>query len=605
MTQSEQLIENTGETLYSIHAAWSESYFKVGQENPGILTITSTKPSSSIILQKGDQILLETPGDPNWKFSTPASGQWSAKMDSKGSNSICFLTYNGSDKIKVPSLSLYFYNTREFENFKDGQPLEVNLTISVPGKTNARDIKVALLDTNDHRISTIGQIPINTVEPDRPLVAFALNPAAILLTGAGAIGFPNAISCALLNQSGSTLDSASLSLSLSAQNAQGHPVDITQSLSGVKVTGDLHWTPGSNSNTWTADLKENLPDNTDLNIKIINLVLKNTEINTLQANFTIKGVEKQPYHTMARFQAYGPYTLSLSLDQSQSDANYYRFQEERDNKGTYDIHPLNQSLDKPPLLAQLRDSDDNVVYPPIAGWFSWSKTKHYFPSNYNLKEGDNELYYLLSGIKPNTYQPLASSTAILKFTEYDIQAKGFQQAYLDPKSKNTQYADVMPSGAIIMWSGTDLPPGWVYCDGKQYSTLSGRTITAPDLQDKFIMGAGGTEKVNASSGPDAHDHLLTISNDFETKKDDGTHAHSFPSTWDNYEYSCGSHNGIWPGHDGFNQNDTTQTDGAHQHSITISFENISTGSQNVTSKNPNPTAGLRPNWYALCFIMKL
>lgn len=43
--------------------------------------------------------------------------------------------------------------------------------------------------------------------------------------------------------------------------------------------------------------------------------------------------------------------------------------------------------------------------------------------------------------------------------------------------------EVMPKGAIIMWSGdiSTIPQGWTFCNGQN---------GAPDLQDRFIMGAG-------------------------------------------------------------------------------------------------------------------
>jgi len=40
--------------------------------------------------------------------------------------------------------------------------------------------------------------------------------------------------------------------------------------------------------------------------------------------------------------------------------------------------------------------------------------------------------------------------------------------------------DLLPKGAIIMWSGTDIPAGWALCDGKD---------DRPDLRGRFILGA--------------------------------------------------------------------------------------------------------------------
>lgn len=39
--------------------------------------------------------------------------------------------------------------------------------------------------------------------------------------------------------------------------------------------------------------------------------------------------------------------------------------------------------------------------------------------------------------------------------------------------------DLLPKGSIIMWSGAEVPAGWVLCDGKN---------NTPNLMDRFIMG---------------------------------------------------------------------------------------------------------------------
>jgi hypothetical protein len=51
----------------------------------------------------------------------------------------------------------------------------------------------------------------------------------------------------------------------------------------------------------------------------------------------------------------------------------------------------------------------------------------------------------------------------------------------------------LPSGSIIMWSGSisDLPSGWVLCDGKSYDldgSVKSDGINSPDLRNSFIVG---------------------------------------------------------------------------------------------------------------------
>ncbi|MBL7932697.1 MAG: tail fiber protein [Bacteroidia bacterium] len=46
---------------------------------------------------------------------------------------------------------------------------------------------------------------------------------------------------------------------------------------------------------------------------------------------------------------------------------------------------------------------------------------------------------------------------------------------------------LVPTGAIIMWSGTLIPVGWAICDGGTYNGL-----TTPDLRGRFIVGMNNT-----------------------------------------------------------------------------------------------------------------
>lgn len=61
----------------------------------------------------------------------------------------------------------------------------------------------------------------------------------------------------------------------------------------------------------------------------------------------------------------------------------------------------------------------------------------------------------------------------------------------------------VPTGAIIMWNGAtgDVPAGWALCDGGTYSKSDGSgVITAPDLRNRFIVGAGDTYAAKATGG---------------------------------------------------------------------------------------------------------
>lgn len=74
---------------------------------------------------------------------------------------------------------------------------------------------------------------------------------------------------------------------------------------------------------------------------------------------------------------------------------------------------------------------------------------------------------------------------------------GFDADMLDGSHLSDIIAEVMPVGAVMIWSGTDanVPTGWGICSGATY----GSTVS-PDLRDKFVVGAGDTYAVDATGG---------------------------------------------------------------------------------------------------------
>jgi len=62
----------------------------------------------------------------------------------------------------------------------------------------------------------------------------------------------------------------------------------------------------------------------------------------------------------------------------------------------------------------------------------------------------------------------------------------------------------IPAGGIIMWSGSiaNIPSGFALCDG---------TNGTPDLTDRFVVGAGGSESVGATGGTDNQSVNVSIS----------------------------------------------------------------------------------------------
>jgi microcystin-dependent protein len=72
--------------------------------------------------------------------------------------------------------------------------------------------------------------------------------------------------------------------------------------------------------------------------------------------------------------------------------------------------------------------------------------------------------------------------------------------YFGDGSNISSVSGVVPVGGIIMWSGATnaVPSGWALCDGQNGT---------PNLQDKFVVGAGSSYSVNDTGG--AADVTLT------------------------------------------------------------------------------------------------
>ena len=119
----------------------------------------------------------------------------------------------------------------------------------------------------------------------------------------------------------------------------------------------------------------------------------------------------------------------------------------------------------------------------------------------------------------------------------------------------------VPSGAIILWSGASnaIPSGYVLCDGNN---------NTPNLQDRFVVGAGNTYAVDATGG--SADATLV------------SHTH-------NLLYNHGSFGG--------SSGAVTPRSGNTPVVPGISGR-VSTEGSSATNAN-------LPPYYALCYIMKL
>ena len=150
------------------------------------------------------------------------------------------------------------------------------------------------------------------------------------------------------------------------------------------------------------------------------------------------------------------------------------------------------------------------------------------------------------------------------------------------------------TGMIMMFSGTTAPSGWVLCD----NSAAAQAANAPDLRDRFIVGAGSAYSVNDTGGAEtvtlteaqipSHTHGA---GSYGTDNP-GNHTHTYIDQVNdgngNYRW--------WKGGDNDCRGDNKQTEGngGHTHSITGSSGPAGSGNSHEN----------RPPYYALAFIMK-
>jgi hypothetical protein len=138
-------------------------------------------------------------------------------------------------------------------------------------------------------------------------------------------------------------------------------------------------------------------------------------------------------------------------------------------------------------------------------------------------------------------------------------------------------ANGVPSGAIIMWSGSiaSIPSGWLLCNGSSGT---------PDLRDRFVVGAGSTYAVAATGGSAnatlvSHTHTASVT--------DPGHLHT---------YTRGGTDTVSGGGITIQTNSSLPSQNTSTAFTGISVTNSTEGS---SATNAN-----LPPYYALAYIMK-
>lgn len=167
-----------------------------------------------------------------------------------------------------------------------------------------------------------------------------------------------------------------------------------------------------------------------------------------------------------------------------------------------------------------------------------------------------------------------------------------------------------------MWSGqsSNIPSGWALCNGQNGT---------PNLQDRFIVGAGNQYSVGATGGANevtlttaqmpshshtftgrSHTHSLTLSG--LTCSSAGDHVHSIGLAGGGHVRFTESAERVYTTNVGKWDDECCASAGSHTHTIS---GNGTLGATTSGGTNSSTGSGQshenRPPYYALCFIMKL
>jgi microcystin-dependent protein len=140
----------------------------------------------------------------------------------------------------------------------------------------------------------------------------------------------------------------------------------------------------------------------------------------------------------------------------------------------------------------------------------------------------------------------------------------------------------IPTGVIVMWSGTTIPSGWALCDG---------TNSTPDLRNRFIVGANDASKtgITTQTGPGFNVTTGVIDDTYEPGDIGGETSHQLTVA----ELAAHTHT------EQYNVNSSGQDQAGSG-----SGDNDNTSTQNSGSTGGNNYHENRPPYYALAFIMK-
>jgi microcystin-dependent protein len=136
---------------------------------------------------------------------------------------------------------------------------------------------------------------------------------------------------------------------------------------------------------------------------------------------------------------------------------------------------------------------------------------------------------------------------------------------------------------IMMWSGSvaSIPSGWTLCNG---------TNGTPNLQDRFVVGAGSTYTPGSTGGAAS----VTL-----TTAQLPAHAHDYRDRYfaEGSVYTSAAHGILSETHTAANFRGSGDTDTDNDY---FNYVNKTTSNEGSGTAHEN-----RPPYYALCYVMKL
>ena len=174
---------------------------------------------------------------------------------------------------------------------------------------------------------------------------------------------------------------------------------------------------------------------------------------------------------------------------------------------------------------------------------------------------------------------------------------------------------LVPKGGIIMWTGSTAPSGWALCKGQLITNLDGTTSTAPDLRERFIVGAMGENTTNAVSGTaypigvgaDEGRNKVTLTESqcaLPNHNHSINHGHSISDPGHDHDIDLDDSLG-GGGIDDSGNGDSAGSDETSSETTGITVDNHVGNSGNKNIATASSDHENRPPYYALAFIIKL